>query len=227
MIKHILKRLSILNTYNTHVFDLVQFVKPRSIMNSCVSKHLTTAFNLWLFCPTLIKSGQLLGLFDRVGTCTRVHTYLGGVTSWLQVFYSLPFGDLLQCIQNSPDSTGVSKDSVVLLSKPPVCTLLPGFNLCRTLHWNNSQKTWPYIFHYFLIFKFNYTFVKCTIYSNRFILKESLSIVSVSHLIIAICVCFVAYIKHPCDVSEHISLKLEDLMSSLRSLSDVMSCSMH
>lgn len=78
MIKHILKRLSILNTYNTHVFDLVQFVKPRSIMNFCVSKHLTTAFNLWLFCPTLIKSGQLLGLFGRVGTCTRVHTYLGG-----------------------------------------------------------------------------------------------------------------------------------------------------
>lgn len=221
MIKHILKRLSILNTYNTHVFDLVQFVKPRSIMNSCVSKHLTTAFNLWLFSPTLIKS---------VWPCRYMYQgphLFRGVTSWLQVFYSLPFGDLLQCIQNSPDSTGVSKDSVVLLSKPPVCTLLPGFNLCRTLHWNNPQKTWPYIFHYFLIFKFNYTFVKCTIYSNRFILKESLSIVSVSHLIIAICVCFVAYIKHPCDVSEHISLKLEDLMSSLRSLSDVMSCSMH
>lgn len=47
MIKHILKRLSILNTYNTYVFDLVKkFVNARSIMKSCVSKRLTTAFNL-------------------------------------------------------------------------------------------------------------------------------------------------------------------------------------
>lgn len=47
MIKHILKRLSILNTYNTHVFDLVKkFVNARSITKPCVSKRLTTAFNL-------------------------------------------------------------------------------------------------------------------------------------------------------------------------------------
>lgn len=142
-----------------------------------------------MFCPTLIKSGQLLGLFGRVGTCTRVHTYLGGgVTSWLQVFYSLPFGDLLQCIQNSPDSTGVSKDSVVLLSKPPVCTLLPGFNLCRTLHWNNPQKTWPYIFHYFLIFKFNYTFVKCTIYFKREFIDSFCQSFNYSYLCLFRCV---------------------------------------
>lgn len=205
MIKHILKRLSILNTYNTYVFDLVKkFVNARSIMKPCVSKRLTTAFNLWLFSPTLIKSGQLLGLFDRVGTCTRVHTYLGGHVL-VATFYSLPFSDLLQCIQNSPDSTGVSKDSVVLLSYLPC---VPYYLVLISVE-HCTETTLGKLGHASSIiswFSIQLHFLKCTKYGNRFILKEFIDnfcqFVYYWHIF-----WFVTYLKHPCDVREHISLK--------------------